>query len=109
MGQTEGRRYFSTYEGINVRILDIFSLKPLDVEGLKTNIEAVGGNVLVVEEHYPEGGVKDAVCGAVPGSIKRVEHLCVREVPGSAKPDEQIEIHKVNDAAIYAKVKEMVA
>ena len=69
------------------------------------NIEAVGGNVLVVEEHYPEGGVKDAVCGTVPGSIKRVEHLCVREVPGSATPDEQVDIHKVNGPAIYAKVK----
>lgn len=74
-------------EGINIRILDIFSLKPLDNEGLKTHIEAVGGNVLVVEEHYPEGGARDAVCSAVPGSLKRVEHLCVREVPGSATPD----------------------
>jgi transketolase len=65
-------------------------LKPLDVEGLKKNIEAVGGIVIVAEEHYPEGGVYDAVCGAVPGSIKRIEHLCVRRVPGSAKPDEQL-------------------
>ena len=47
--------------------------------------------------------------GAVPTSLKKVEHLCVREVPGSAKPEEQVEIHKVNDAAIYAKVKEMLA
>ena len=109
MEETSIIRYTISYTGINVRILDIFSLKPLDCEGLKTNIEAVGGNVLVVEEHYPEGGVKDAVCGAVAGSIKRVEHLCVREVPGSAKPDEQMEIHKVNDAAIYEKIKEMLA
>jgi len=50
----------------------------------------VGGNVLVVEDHYPEGGVYDAVCGAVPTSIKRIEHLCVRRVPGSAKPEEQL-------------------
>lgn len=71
-------------------MLDIFSLKPLDVEGLRTNIEAVGGNVVVVEEHYPEGGIYDAVCGAVPTSIKRIEHLCVRRVPGSAKPEEQL-------------------
>ena len=75
---------------------------------MKTHIEAVGGNVLVVEEHYPEGGARDAVCSAVPGSIKRVEHLCVREVPGSATPDEQVDIHKVNGAAIYDKVKEML-
>ena len=92
-----------------MRVLDVFSLKPLDVEGLRTNIEAVGGNVLFVEEHYPEGGIRDAVCGAVPGSIKRAEHLCVRQVPGSAKPDEQLEIHKVNHAAIYEKAKEMLA
>ena len=89
-------------------MLDIFSLKPIDAEGLKTNIEAVGGNVLVVEEHYPEGGVRDAVCGAVPGSIKRVEHLCVRDVPGSATPDEQLEIHGVNSEAIVSKVKFML-
>ena len=36
-----------------MRVLDIFSLKPIDSEGLKLNIEEVGGNVLVVEEHYP--------------------------------------------------------
>jgi len=46
-------RYLNLYLGINVRILDIFCLKPLDVEGLKKNIQAVGGKVLVVEEHYP--------------------------------------------------------
>jgi transketolase len=91
-----------------VRVLDIFSLKPLDVEGIRANIEAVGGNVLVVEEHYPEGGVRDAVCGAVPTSIKKLEHLCVREVPGSAKPEEQLEIYGVDHTAIYNKAKEML-
>ena len=84
-------------------------MKPLDVEAIQKNIEEVGGNLLVVEEHYPEGGIRDAVCGAVPASIKRVEHLCVRNIPGSAKPDEQLEIHGVNHAAIYSKVKEMLA
>ena len=87
MEKTTWLRYFSLYLGINVRILDIFCLKPLDVEGLKKNIQAVGGKVLVVEEHYPEGGVYDAVCGTVPTSIKHIEHLCVHRVPGSAKPE----------------------
>ena len=57
---------------VHIRVLDIFSLKPLDVEGLRANIEAVGGNVVVVEEHYPEGGIYDAVCGSVATSIKRI-------------------------------------
>jgi transketolase len=74
------------YVGISIRILDIFSLKPLDIEALRKNIEEVAGKVIIVEEHYPEGGLYEAVCGAVPGSIKKIEHLCVRNVPGSAKP-----------------------
>ena len=89
-------------------MIDIFSLKPLDTEGLRTNIEAVGGNVIFVEEHYPEGGIRDAICGAIPSSIKKYEHLCVREIPGSAKPEEQLAIHKVDHSAIYDKVKEML-
>lgn len=94
---------------ISIRVLDIFSLKPLDVEGLRKNIEAVNGNVIVVEEHYPEGGIYDAVCGAVTTSIKRIAHLCVHRVPGSAKPEEQLEIHGVDHTAIYNKVKEFIA
>jgi transketolase len=61
-------------------------LKPIDSEGLKKNIDEVGGKVIVVEEHYPEGGIYDAVCGTVPTSITKISHLCVRRVPGSAKP-----------------------
>ena len=71
-------------------MVDIFSLKPLDEEGLKKNIEEVGGKVIVVEEHYPEGDIRDAVCGALYSSIKHLAHLCVRKVPGSAKPQEQL-------------------
>jgi len=60
------------------------------VDGLRKNIDEVKGQVIVVEEHYPEGGVHDAVCGVVATSLRRIEHLCVREVPGSAKPEEQL-------------------
>lgn len=88
-----------------MRVIDIFSLKPLDEKGLRTNIEAVGGNVLVVEDHYPEGGIGDAVCSATVGTTKKFAHLCVRKIPGSAKPEEQVEIHNIGSHAIIAKVK----
>jgi hypothetical protein len=45
----------------------------------------------------------------VPTVIKRIEHLCVRKIPGSAKPEEQLEIHGVDHTAIYNKIKEMIA
>lgn len=50
------------------------------------NIDETGGKVLVAEEHYPEGGLYEAVCGAVVTHIKKIKHLCVHRVPGSAKP-----------------------
>jgi len=85
----------------------LFSIKPIDKEGLEKNLEKCNGNVLVVEEHYPEGGAGDAVCGALAGSIKKFNHLCVRKVPGSAKPTEQLEIHGLDANAIVQKVKEI--
>ena len=45
---------------------------------------------MIAEEHYPEGGLYEAVCGATLGHIKSVRHLCVNRVPGSAKPQEQL-------------------
>ena len=42
-------------EGMNVRVFDPFCIKPLDVEGIIANAKACGGNIVVVEDHYPEG------------------------------------------------------
>ena len=89
-------------------MIDIFSLKPLDEEGLKKNIEEVGGRVIVMEEHYPEGGIRDAVCGTLYASIKQLAHLCCRQVPGSAKPVEQLEMYGVSCSTVVDKVKEML-
>jgi transketolase len=86
--------------GISVRVIDIFSLKPLDNAGLIENIAQCSGKVVVAEEHYPEGGLYEAVCGAALGSIKMIRHLCVHRVPGSAKPQEQLEIHGLDNKAI---------
>lgn len=80
--------------------MDIFSLKPLDRERLIANIEECDGKVVVAEEHYPEGGLYEAVCGGALGSIKSIRHLCVHRVPGSAKPQEQLEIHGLDSNAI---------
>jgi transketolase len=92
-------------EGVHVRVLDIFSVKPIDAEGLKANIEATNGKVIVAEEHYPEGGLYEAVCGAALGSIKSIKHLCVKKVPGSAKPQEQLEIHGLDSVSIEKAVR----
>lgn len=69
---------------VNVRVLDIFCLKPLDQKTIVSNAKECGGRIVVVEDHYPEGGIGDAVCSAVAQERNIVvKHLAVRGVPRS--------------------------
>lgn len=61
---------------------------------------------MVAEEHYEAGGAYEAVCGAAVSLIKQIDQLCVRKVPGSAKPTEQLEIHGLDAVSIANKVRE---
>jgi transketolase len=77
-------------EGISTRVIDLYSVKPVDGETLRTAAEATGGRVLTVEDHWPEGGIGDAVLEALSNgeTPARVVRLAVREMPGSGKPAE---------------------
>ena len=73
-----------------MRIIDIFSMKPFDSEGVRDHIEKCGGKVIVVEEHYENGAAYEAVCSAGVGKINSIKHLFVSKIPGSAKPVSQL-------------------
>jgi transketolase len=77
-------------EGISARVIDLYSVKPVDVETLRAAAEATGGRVLTVEDHWPEGGLGDAVLEALSDGEAplRVLRLAVREMPGSGTPAE---------------------
>jgi transketolase len=77
-------------EGINARVIDLYSVKPVDAETLRAAAEATGGRVLTVEDHWSEGGIGDAVLEALSDgeAPARVVRLAVRELPGSGKPAE---------------------
>ena len=76
-------------EGITARVIDLYSVKPIDVETLRAAAEATGLFV-VVEDHWPEGGLGEAVLSVFADADERprVEHLAVRDMPGSGKPAE---------------------
>src|SRR5256885_8850817 len=76
-------------EDIGVRVIDLYSIKPIDVEGLHAAAEATG-RIITVEDHYPEGGVGDAVLAALAesGAEARVVKLAVDDMPHSGKPAE---------------------
>jgi hypothetical protein len=64
--------------------------------------------VLVVEDHYEAGAAYEAICGAVPTSIKKAGHLYVKTVPGSAKPSEQLEMQGLDSKSIASRAKELL-
>jgi transketolase len=81
-------------EGIDARVIDLYSVKPVDVETLRAAAEATGGRIITVEDHWSEGGIGDAVLEALSddGELPpQVVRLAVREMPGSGKPAELLE------------------
>lgn len=76
--------------GIAAEVLDIYSVKPIDVDAL-VDAASRTGRIVVVEDHRPEGGLGDAVANAllIAGSTVSFTHLAVHDLPGSASPTEQ--------------------
>lgn len=75
-------------EGIGARVIDPFTVKPLDKETIVKNIKEVGGRAVVVEDHYYQGGLGEAVLSAT--ALEKnvlVTHLAVGEIPRSGPPN----------------------
>jgi transketolase len=78
-------------EGVSVRLIDAYSVKPIDADTLREAARATGGRVVVAEDHWPEGGLGEAVLSAfseVGTEGLHFEHLAVNIMPGSGSPDE---------------------
>jgi transketolase len=73
--------------GTLIRVIDLYCLQPIDHAGLLEAARATGGRLVTVEDHYPAGGVGDAVAEAVGGQGFTVHRLAVREIPRSGTPE----------------------
>jgi transketolase len=83
-------------EGISIRVIDLYSLQPIDAQGLLEAAKATGGNVITVEDHYPAGGIGDAVSEAIAGAGYAVRRLAVREIPRSGQPEELLDRYGIS-------------
>jgi transketolase len=92
-------------DGILIRVIDAYSVKPIDADGILAAAKATGGRVIVVEDHYEEGGLGDAVLEAV-GDQAKVVKLAVHEIPRSGPPDTLIEKYGISSNHIVSSVKE---
>jgi transketolase len=91
-------------EGIAIRILDAYCVKPIDAQGILTAAKETGSRIVVVEDHYEQGGLGDAVLEAVANAAK-VVRLAVREIPRSGPPDALMEKYGISSSHIVAAVK----
>ncbi|XP_046840258.1 transketolase-like [Xenia sp. Carnegie-2017] len=96
--------------GINARVLDPFTIKPLDNEGIIANAKAAGGKIITVEDHYPEGGIGDAVCSAVSADSSIVVHkLAVNGLPRSGPSAALLDMFGISSKHIVALAKKILA
>jgi transketolase len=95
-------------EGIAVRVVDIFSVKPVDVKLLHDAGRQTNDSIITVEDHSV-GGIGDAVAEAVSPTGIRVHQLTVRELPRSGKPEQLLAACGIDSAAITRKVKQLLA
>jgi transketolase len=97
-------------DGISARVIDLYSVKPLDADSIR-RAAAETGRILTVEDHWPEGGIGEAVLTAVAeaGIPVAAKVLAVRHMPGSATPTEELADAGIDAAAIVTAARELSA
>ena len=90
-------------------MIDAYSIKPIDADTLQAASEATG-RIVTVEDHFPEGGLGDAVLAAL---AEKDEHphvlkLAVREMPRSGKPDELLNAYGIDAEHIAEAARQLV-
>jgi transketolase len=99
---------------VKVRVIDAYSVKPIDAAALLDAVRVTGGRFVIVEDHWPEGGIGDAVLAALAeqgatAKLAKFAHLAPREMPQSGKPAELLAVAGIDAAHIVAAVRKIVA
>jgi transketolase len=96
-------------EGIAIRVIDLYSVQPVDRGALIAAGRAAGGHLITVEDHYAAGGIGDAVAEAVAEAGLTVHRLAVREIPRSGKPEELLDRFGISAKHIVETVRAVTA
>jgi transketolase len=93
-------------EGINIRVIDLYSVKPVDAATLMAAAKATK-TLITVEDHYPAGGIGEAVLGALAPNPVKIYSLAVTKKPKSGKPAELLDFEEISRNAIVKLVKQI--
>lgn len=98
-------------EGVAIRVIDAYSVKPMDHETLLAAAQATGDKIVTVEDHWPEGGLGDAVLEVFSqryGRMPQVVRLAVQSMPGSGTPAELLEAAGISADHIVQAVRALI-
>jgi transketolase len=98
-------------QGTPIRVIDLYCVKPIDGKAIAAQIAATGGRLITVEDHWPEGGVGEAVLSALAGAgaaPAKSRLLAVNGMPHSGKPEELVDAFGISAKHIAAAVREIV-
>jgi transketolase len=93
--------------GMSIRVIDLYSVAPVDRAGLVSAGRATDGCLITVEDHYVAGGIGDAVAEAVAAAGLTVHRLAVRNIPRSGKPEELLDRYGISAGHIVEAVRAM--
>ena len=99
-------------DGVKARLIDLYSVKPVDVDTLTSALAATGNRLVVAEDHWPEGGLASAILEALmtrdgaPENL-RMTHLAPRDLPGSGNPAEMLAFAHIDAAHIADAAKKL--
>jgi transketolase len=97
-------------DGIRARVVDLYSVKPIDTQTLIESADATAGRLVVVEDHYPAGGLGGAVLEALndAGHPVRITHLAVRGLPGSGTPAQLMEAAGISATQVVQAARDLL-
>jgi len=95
-------------EGINVRLVDLFTIKPIDEKTLAECVSGTNGKLYVVEEHGTAGGIFEAVSGALAEHGFKIYHTSVEKLPRSGKPDDLLRMYGLTSSQIEERIRQLV-
>jgi len=95
-------------QGVLTRLIDLYCIKPLNGRQIAEQLKAAAASLITVEDHYPEGGIGEAVLSALAetgAAPKQFVKLAVRQLPPSGKPDELMDAFGISTRHIIAAIR----
>lgn len=97
-------------QGVAARVIDLYCVKPIDGKALAEQVNATGGRLITVEDHWPEGGIGEAVISALAQAgvaPSKFRPLAVTRMPHSGKPDELVDAFGISARHIVEAAREI--